>query len=190
MKVKHNISVGLVHWPVVDRLGKTVATNVTNFDIHDIARCCRTYGVKKYYIINKVQEQLMFVSRVLEHWNTGQGSEFNPMRRTALGMVETAVSVDDVLSKMDEQEEPLVVTTAARSMTESPGVSFRDLREHLAQGRPVLLLFGTGFGLHEDVLAQSGRILEPIHGASEDEYKHLSVRSAVSICLDRLLGSW
>nr|HPI41871.1 RNA methyltransferase [Pseudobdellovibrionaceae bacterium] len=31
-------------------------------------------------------------------------------------------------------------------------------------------------------------VLEGIQGASVDNYRHLSVRSAVSICLDRLLS--
>ncbi|MCB0412258.1 MAG: hypothetical protein KDD22_07010, partial [Bdellovibrionales bacterium] len=33
-------------------------------------------------------------------------------------------------------------------------------------------------------------LLEPIKGVGAQDYRHLSVRSAVSICLDRLLGAW
>ena len=49
-----------------------------------------------------------------------------------------------------------------------------------------LLLFGTGWGLTEEVMNSSKYILEPIRGNTK--YNHLSVRSAVSIILDRLLG--
>ena len=51
---------------------------------------------------------------------------------------------------------------------------------------PILLLFGTGFGLTDEVMDSSYKILEPIRGNTK--YNHLSVRSAVSIILDRLLG--
>ncbi len=61
--------------------------HVTNFDIHDIARASRVYGIERYYIVHRLQEQLMYVSRVLEHWKVGPGSVFNPKRRTALTMV-------------------------------------------------------------------------------------------------------
>jgi hypothetical protein len=51
---------------------------------------------------------------------------------------------------------------------------------------PVLLLFGTGWGLTEEVLAAADRRLEPIQGAGD--FNHLSVRAACAITLDRLLG--
>ncbi|MGL5950307.1 MAG: RNA methyltransferase, partial [Cetobacterium sp.] len=41
-------------------------------------------------------------------------------------------------------------------------------------------------GLIDEVMNMSDYILEPIRGAAD--YNHLSVRSAVSIILDRLLG--
>src|SRR6187399_152224 len=87
---KAPLAVALLHYPTKDRVGDLVATNITNFDIHDIARACRVYGIERYYIIHPVKEQLMFVERVLDHWNVGEGSRFNPMRRTALRDVRTA----------------------------------------------------------------------------------------------------
>ena len=70
------LSVALIHYPVFDRAGKQVATNITHFDIHDIARVCRVYGVDRYYIVHPSVEQLMFVSRVLDHWRVGAGKTF------------------------------------------------------------------------------------------------------------------
>ena len=72
------MAVALIHHPVYDRAKNTIATNITNFDIHDIARACRVYDIEKYYIIHPMREQLMFVSRVLDHWRVGSGSKFNP----------------------------------------------------------------------------------------------------------------
>src|SRR5207302_1464355 len=82
------LAVGLVHWPVVDKANQVVCTNVTNLDIHDVARSARVYGVDRYYIINRQQAQLAFVQRILEHWKIGEGSHYNHMRQTALGPVE------------------------------------------------------------------------------------------------------
>jgi len=56
----------------------------------------------------------------------------------------------------------------------------------LADATPVLLAFGTAWGLTDDFMAAADHILEPLAG--KGTYNHLSVRSAVSILLDRLLG--
>jgi len=37
MKRKAPLAVALMHYPTRDRQGDLVATNITNFDIHDIA---------------------------------------------------------------------------------------------------------------------------------------------------------
>jgi hypothetical protein len=184
------VAVGLVHYPVRDRAGTVVASNITNFDIHDIARASRSYGVDRYYIIHPHQEQLMFVSRILEHWRLGEGSRYNPMRRTALNHVRPVESISEAVK--DWGEDTLLVGTTARDIPGVERISFRSLREQI-ESRPerrILLLFGTGFGLTTEVLSEMGALLEPIKGAPPQDYRHLSVRSAVTICLDRLLGAW
>jgi hypothetical protein len=187
-----SVSVALIHWPVLDRAGHTVCTNVTNFDIHDIARVSRVYGIDRYFIVNRMKEQLMFVGRVLDHWRVGTGSKYNPKRKTALGMVQLAETLQDVLKDGEWNVPPLVVATSARPQSGLETVSFRGLKERIDSRpeQPVLLVFGTGFGLHDEVFTHCQVVLEPIKGASKDDYRHLSVRSAVSICLDRLLGTW
>lgn len=183
------VAIGLLHHPIYDRQKNIVATNVTNLDVHDIARAARVYGVEKYYIIHPMQEQLMFVSRMLEHWRIGDGARFNPMRRTALTMVETAPSLEAALKDWGQDSE--VVATHARRLEGVSAITFRELRERVARPEGKLfLLFGTGFGMTEEVMRGCTYLLEPIRGASPDDYRHLSVRSAVSICLDRLLGPW
>jgi hypothetical protein len=52
--------------------------------------------------------------------------------------------------------------------------------------RPVLLVFGTGQGLSPSLIEKADYGLIPIEGFTE--YKHLSVRSAAAIILDRWLG--
>ena len=51
---------------------------------------------------------------------------------------------------------------------------------------PHLLVFGTGFGLADEIMKQMDYVLEPIWGPTD--FNHLSVRSAAAIILDRLLG--
>ena len=46
------------------------------------------------------------------------------------------------------------------------------------------MVFGTAWGLSFDFIKECDFILEPINGI--DSYNHLSVRSAVSIILDRI----
>lgn len=181
------LAVGLVHYPIIDRAGTIVATNVTNFDIHDIARACRVYGVDNYFIIHPSHEQQMFVSRVLDHWKTGPGSKMNPKRKSALGPVKTASSLEDALRQWGKPE-ARVVTTHARETSKWEKVSFSELRSQLPD-KPHFLVFGTGSGLADSVFDSCHVLLEPIRGASKDDYRHLSVRSAASICLDRLMGS-
>ena len=78
-----------------------------------------------------------------------------------------------------------MVTTDARTYADT--ISYKDLRA-LGEtgGRPILLLFGTGYGMTGEMMKKFDYILEPVYGPGE--YNHLSVRSAVAIILDRLAG--
>lgn len=184
------VAIALVHFPIMDGQKDVVATNITNFDIHDIARAATVYAVEKYYLIHPVQEQLMFVERVLDHWKVGTGAKFNPMRKTALNPVRTALNLDQALKDWGA-ENPLVLCTHARSVSGCQNYSFKEVREILKSAdRPVFIIFGTGYGLTEDFMRAQGGLLESIKGSGPQDYRHLSVRSAVSIILDRLMGSW
>lgn len=184
------VCMGLVHWPCWNSKGDVVATNVTNLDIHDIARASRSFGVTRYYIINRLKEQLMFVHRVLDHWRLGVGKDRNSKRGPSIDMVRTAEDLEQALSEFDVR--PLVVATSAQSREDVPTISYNELREKIwhDRSRPTFLVFGTGWGLHDDVYNSCEYVLEPIRGSSVDDYRHLSVRSAASITLDRLLGQW
>ena len=182
------LCVALIHYPVLDRAKNKVATNVTNFDIHDIARASRTYGVDRYYIVHPTEEQLMFVSRVLDHWKVGLGQKYNPMRKTALTMVQPIQSLEDVIAHMGGGDIH-VVSTSAKETAETPQWSFNEARERCLE-KDTLLVFGTGNGLADEVHRLCTACIEPIKGYGAEDYRHLSVRSAVSIVLDRLRGSW
>jgi hypothetical protein len=82
----------------------------------------------------------------------------------------------------DPSEEPAcIVPRTARA-------SYAELRARLERNdtRPVLLLFGTGFGMTPAMLERADLALPPVFGPGA--YNHLSVRAAAGIILDRLRG--
>jgi len=193
MNAHKNLSVGLVHYPIVDKAGKIVATNVTNLDVHDIARACRVYGIDSYFVINPMKEQLMFVSRLLDFWRTGTGRKYNHMRQTALVNVKPAESIREAVKSLPKGTRVVGTSAKAESISRTQNIdllSFKGFRQELETGATHnLLLFGTGFGMSEEAFKQCQAVLEPLRGRPPQDYRHLSVRSAVSICLDRLLGT-
>ncbi|NIS61629.1 MAG: RNA methyltransferase [Proteobacteria bacterium] len=181
-----NIYVGLVHYPVYDRKGNIVATAVTTVDIHDIARSAKTFDVKSFYVITPLESQGQLVRRLLRHWIEGRGATYNPTRQAALSLVKVEESTEGVVRDISRHwnSEVQVVATGARS--KRGNIGYDQLREMLSEvSQPFLLLFGTGWGLTEEVIRDADYILAPIEGS---HYNHLSVRSAVAIILDRLLG--
>lgn len=185
------MALALVHYPVFDRQRRLSATNITHFDIHDIARACRTYGVAQYFVVHPMREQLMFGARLLEHWRIGYGSKYNPSRRQALECVELVESIDETVAKW-RQENPksLVIATTTRNFEGFKEYSFTELQNQIFEEETaVLLVFGTGYGLTEELIRSCDGKLQSLKGRSPDQFNHLSVRSAVSIYLDRLCGA-
>ncbi|MGB0454651.1 MAG: RNA methyltransferase [Bacteriovoracaceae bacterium] len=182
-----NCYLALVHHPIRNKNGEKVTTSVTNLDIHDIARSCRTYGIKTYYIVTPLKAQHELVERILDHWKRDNASAYNPDRQDALSFIKIKNSVEEVqedISSMHGENAELIVTGA--NFAEYQGDT-EDLKGHFeGTKKPQLVIFGTGWGLHEDVLEMADYKLKPL--SSGGNYNHLSVRSAVAIYLDRLFG--
>lgn len=184
------LHVALVHHPVRNRHDETIATAVTNLDIHDLARSGRTYGVDTTWIVTPLDQQRSLVSRILDHWHQGEGQTYNPIRAKAFERVRLAESIEAVVEAITAEggEPPVVVGTGAGLIQ---GVlSYDDCRKRLDQDRgALLLLFGTGWGLVDEVLKGCDHLLPGIAARpGRDGYNHLSVRAAVAIILDRLMG--
>lgn len=58
---------GLVHFPVIDKHGLTIASAVTTTDLHDIARAAKTYGVKAMFVLTPLEDQQELAERVKRH---------------------------------------------------------------------------------------------------------------------------
>jgi tRNA (guanine37-N1)-methyltransferase len=181
------VYVALLHYPVYDKNGLIVTTAVTNMDIHDIARTGRTYDVRGFFVVTPVKALQKLALKIIDHWEVGYGSQYNVTRKEALALARVCDTLDDAIIGIEREsgEKPALIATSARPT--AGRASFEALRDMLHnEARPLLILFGTGWGLTESILSQSDYVLEAIEGASD--YNHLSVRSAAAIILDRLLG--
>ncbi|AQV00446.2 hypothetical protein B2D07_06450 [Desulfococcus multivorans] len=184
--LKPKIYLALIHYPVVNKNGDTVAAAVTNLDLHDIARLARTYGAKAFYVITPLSDQRKLARRIISHWVEGGGGDYNPARKDALSIIRIKERYEEMIDEItaEGQGVPKTVVTSARK---APGsLSCDRLRCMLAQGEPFVLNFGTAWGLSEEFIHAADYLLEPITGGTH--YNHLSVRSAASIIVDRLLG--
>ncbi|KUK02740.1 MAG: Uncharacterized protein XD58_0875 [Thermotoga sp. 50_1627] len=183
----NDIRIALIHYPVLGKDGKIVSSAVTNLDVHDIARTARSYGIRKYYIVTNLPAQQEVVKAVLNYWVEGDGREYNISRTEALKLVELKSYIEDVLDaiKQDTGKEPLLFFTSARKRPNS--ISYKEGAEIIRRTeRPALILFGTSWGMPQEVADMSHYILEPVRQKSD--YNHLSVRAAVAIIIDRLIG--
>ncbi len=187
MKVSYapNLYVALIHYPVINKNGETIASAVTNLDLHDIARLARTYGVPNFYVVTPLVDQKRLVEKVVSHWTTGYGATYNPARKKALELILVKKSLGEVRAHILEKtgRETRVVATSARSKPKN--IDFWAFRKLLRSGKPYLLLLGTAWGLSDEVIAAADYTLEPVCGGTD--YNHLSVRSAAAIILDRIV---
>lgn len=182
-----NVYVGLVHYPIYNKNGKVVTTAITNFDIHDISRTSRTYNISKYFLIHPNESQALLAKEIMDYWQNGYGAQYNPDRCEAFKLLTIVENIELAVASIEKEEGkvPIVVTTDARIYPNT--VSYAFMRNEIEMSEtPILLLFGTGWGIEKDTMSKFNYILEPIYGPCD--YNHLSVRAAVAIILDRLLG--
>ncbi len=175
-----------MHYPVINKRGDTIASAITNLDLHDIARAGRTYGVRGFFVVTPVADQHALAKEIIGHWTDGHGAAYNPDRRDALSEIRVVDAISDAAAAVEALagSRPETVATCARYCRGA--VSHAAFSRMVRAGRPYLMLFGTAWGLSKGVIEGADHVLAPIRG--DTDYNHLSVRSAVSILLDRLLG--
>ncbi|MFC1491483.1 RNA methyltransferase [Nitrospinota bacterium] len=185
-----NWYIALIHHPVLDRSGKVVTSSVTSLDLHDLARAARTYGVAGTFVVHPSAAQRRFITNVVDHFISGAGRRVHPERgetlKQQIGIVSSlGAAVESIEAR--EGHMPLLVGTSAR---DDPGAAgFDEVQECLQEAAgPGLILFGTSWGLAPEVMDRLDFRLPPIRGKVDTEYNHLSVRAAVAVVLDRLLG--
>lgn len=182
---------------MINRKGALVTTAVTNMDIHDISRSARTFGAQGYFLVTPIEDQHVLVGRILDHWRSDQTREYHPDRVSAVSLVRLARDFAEAKAAIMAEcgQAPEVVLTDARPLQNS--ISYADYRRELesperqASGKPVAVVFGTGWGVADVFYPEVNRILAPVYGPEGDSpegYNHLSVRAAAAIILDRLFG--
>ncbi len=182
------LHLALVHYPIVDKTGRTVCTSVTNLDLHDLSRAATTYGADGVWIVHPYEAQQRFLRRVLRHWQEGWGAAYNRTRQESLAATHLVADLDEVRDRILAREgsPPAFVGTSARPSGNPIGFAgMRRLLEEDPAGC-YCLVFGTGWGLHPETLTEMDLMLEPVYGPGK--WNHLSVRAAVAIILDRLCG--
>ncbi len=183
-----SLHTALVHYPILDAQGGIVTTAITNLDIHDIARSSKSYGCASYFLIHPVAAQRELVERIQGHWREGASGKRIPDRKTALEIVRCVPTLEDLHAAFGGREHVELWATSARREGLSI-TTYREARTLLAgEGKPVCLLFGTGWGMPRSILDACDRLIEPITSFASD-YNHLSVRAAAAISLDRLRGA-
>ncbi len=181
------LDIALIHYPVLNRQGEVIGSAVTNLDLHDIARAGTTFGVNTYWVVTPYEQQQRLAADILGHWTEGHGGAANPDRAEALSIIRISAELNEVIAQITAQEghSPLVVATSAGQLDKK--ISYTELQDLLREDLPVLILLGTAWGLAPEVTEQVDVSLPPIKGPGV--FNHLSVRSAASVILDRLLGN-
>jgi hypothetical protein len=181
------LHVGLLHYPVYNKNYQTIASAITTFDLHDCSRLAKTYGVKTFYVITPLEDQQELARRVLRHWTVGYGAGYNWTRKEALELMAVSPSLEACVEEITtrEAQRPLLIVTDA-SKKKAPGLTYAQARNMVRADQVILLLFGTAWGLVDEVFEKADYLLDPVEGYTN--YNHLSVRSAAAIILDRLVG--
>jgi len=150
--------------------------------------------VRKYFIINPLKSQRDLYQKIISFWQSDTGKEYQPDRAEALNKIEFMSSYQEAIDYVKNQEKtnPIVITTTAKQRenqieyeTFNSIVFNYESKKYSKNATPVLLIFGTGYGLADELHERADYVLSPIKSYSE--YNHLSVRSAVAIVLDRLI---
>ena len=177
----------LLHFPVYDKKRHVINTSLTNLDLHDISRAAATYALSGYYLVQPLAGQRELIESLIGHWRDGFGHKYNPDRETALSLARAVPYLEDAVADIKKKDgaAPRLIATGAGLERDLTGYGeLRRLMQH--EGGSFLLLFGTGWGLTKEVIDGADFRLPPIYG--REGYNHLSVRSAASIIIDRLLG--
>jgi tRNA (guanine37-N1)-methyltransferase len=181
-----NLYLALIHSPVMNKFGKEGVTSLTNLDIHDIGRVSATFGLGGYFICTPLKDQQELAQRLITHWTAGAGGQGNPDRAAALSGIRICESLESAVAGIEIQTgvKPVIIATSARGTGDT---TYGRVGEFLEKG-PVLIVLGTGYGLSPGVISMADATLRPLCYLSS--FNHLSVRSAASIMVDRIIGDY
>jgi len=170
------ISIALVHYPVLNCGGETITTAVTSMDVHDFARTCAMYDASPVYFVHPAPGMHAMVNDICGYWLEGAGGKRNPGRKQSLENLRLSYSLEEVI----EQTGADVWYTSASP----PATATTPIEAVAGMAGPQLIVFGTGWGLDHRRLPTPTGWLSAIEGTGK--VRHLSVRAALAIYLDRM----
>ena len=182
----NDLYLALVHHPVENKRGDIIASALTTIDMHDIARASITFGVRGVFIVTPLLDQQTLAREVIEHWTQGVGGVLNPHRKEALSLIRVVSSFEEAVTQVAEESQGQMITVATSASMGANSVSVEVVARELGKGTTVLIAFGTAWGLSQAFINGCDLLMEPIRGVNG--YNHLSVRSAASIVLDRMVS--
>lgn len=179
------LDLALVHHPVVNRLGETIASTVDEMDVFDACRLSLIYPVRHLWLITPVPAQRALVERLLAHGrNPAREGEGRPRFEAVSGVGALDDALDDAQAELGVR--PTTVATSAQAPADREALSFDGARQRLASGEVMMLLVGKAWGLAPVQLQRADAQLEPLSGGTG--FDHYPVRGAIAVLLDRLLG--
>jgi hypothetical protein len=184
--LENNLYVALIHFPVMNKKDEPIGSSLTTIDLHDIARASITFGVKGFYVVTPYEDQAFLANQVIKHWTKGVGGKLNPFRKSALELIHVTKTLEDAVKQIEQKTNESVVTIATSAKKTIDSITTEEFRQKLDKKASHVLIFGTAWGLAEELIDTCDLTLEPIYGNTE--YNHLSVRSAASIYLDRIIN--
>ncbi len=184
---RSRLYIALLHYPMYNKRLDVITTSVTNLDLHDIARTARTYDVDGFFVVHPSENQHNLIREITSFWQEGFGGSYNPDRKEAFDLLKLVYTLEEAVETITLESKLPVTMVATDARIQPNTISFRQLKQDIQEEeKAYLLLFGTGWGMHKDLLTACQCSLEPIEASRS--YNHLSVRSAVAIILDRLVG--
>ena len=191
-QIQEEIHLVLRHDSVMGRKEKTIDSSVTQIDLHDFSRLARTYGLKGFHCVTPLEAQHRICQEILSYWEEGFGGTYNPDRLQALQVLWLHRSFDEVIEKITLENQgrvPIIVGTSAKRTHLEKEIAFQEFSSRIGRsGRPILIQFGTAWGLSPEQLDRSDWILPPVNGLTG--YNHLSVRCAAAIIVDRIFQAY
>ena len=106
-----------------------------------------------------MQEEI--IKKITGYWQHGFGRVYNPDRSEALDRVQYLPDIASAVAEIKKLtgKVPVTITTDARIYPNT--ITYKAARQMLHEGdRPVLVLFGTGFGMEKETMAAFDYILE------------------------------
>lgn len=182
----NNLYVALIHFPVINKKDQPIGSALTTIDLHDIARASITFGVRGFYVITPYEDQVTLAHQVIDHWTKGVGGTLNPFRKKALELIRVTRTFEDAVNEIKQERKEPVVTIATSAKETSGSITIEELRQKIENKASHVIAFGTAWGLADELIDTCDFILDPIYGKAD--YNHLSVRSAASIYLDRIIN--